>query len=87
MLALEWSALAVVVLRHLVRLLTLLCLARSQERREHQLLQFLAACPDNNAARRPVAEALRALQEVPGAAEPARGRSPRNRGATDGGNS
>ncbi|MGW2525134.1 hypothetical protein ACWC09_51005 [Streptomyces sp. NPDC001617] len=87
MLALEWSALAVLALGHLVRLLTVRCLARSQERREHQLLQFLAACADNHAARRPVAEALRALQTVPGAAERSRGGPSRDQGASGGGNS
>lgn len=85
MLALEWSALAVLVLRHLVRFLTVRCLARSQERREHQLFQFLAA--GNDAARRRVAEALRALQAVPGPAEPARSRPSPDRGATDAENS
>lgn len=84
MLALEWSALAVLVLRHLVRLLTVRCLARSQERREHQLFQFLAAGAGNDAARRRVAEALRALQAVPGPAEPTRSRPSPDRGATDG---
>jgi hypothetical protein len=75
MLALEWSALAVLLLRHLVHFLMVRYLARSQERRERQLLQFLASCGDGSAARRPVAEALRALQPTPGIAEPGRRRN------------
>ena len=86
MLALEWSALAVLALGQLVRFLTVRCLAHSQERREHQLLQFLAACGGSDAARRPVSEALRALQVVP-AAESVRRRRPRSEGRVAGGGS
>lgn len=70
-----------------VRFLTVRCLARSQERRARQLLQFLAACGDGGAARRPVAEALRALQAVLGVAEPGRRHPSRARGAVRGGRS
>lgn len=85
MLALQWSALTVLALGHLVRLLTVRCLTHSQERREHQLLQFLAARGDSDAARRPVSEALRALQTVPGAAGPVRRHRPRSGGGAAGG--
>jgi len=66
MMALEWSALAILALGHIARFLTVRCLAHSQERRERQLLQFLAARGDSAAACRPVAEALRELQTATG---------------------